>query len=84
MLGEVAGSWKPFGGAGALLTILAHLLELPLTHGVATAYRVEKAQDNSRRQIGRGRGDLETIIEVLAKVSRERLATCASDQWNEA
>ena len=47
-------------GMSAMLTNLAHLMELPVVQIMETASRFEKARSTARTHLARERGKLET------------------------
>ena len=72
-----------FGGMGAALKHLAHLMELSTAQNMETACRYEKAQCESHAHIARERGDLDATKSEQAQINGERLPQCARDQVSE-
>ena len=71
--GEIAGAWELFGGFGALLTNLAHLMELSIARNLEAASRLERAQSSARAHAAREGGNLQRVKDELIKINRDRL-----------
>ena len=70
---EIAGDGEKFGGIGALLASLAHLLVLPVARNMEAASRFGRVQSSAWTQLGRERGNLQLIRGEPVKISRDRL-----------
>ena len=84
MAGEGADAWAPFGGLGAMIPNLAHVLELSVARGMEAALSSEKVQTAPGSHVSDERGNVDIIWDEPATISWERLTQRLYDQQPES